>query len=260
MADEETASAVIASLLDTYFGGADRSELLQAAGLDNVGVDGNSELQEEEQQAAQALLSALAGDSALVRAEASRVTGTEYDRKATRVIVRRGESRLVARYRQTLDDDDDDGMRLRLAVGYTDLYRVQHGDLIEAKVSAEHRYVRQALGQLLDYAAHCTHPLNRLTALFPQVLHPRTYGSSTYTASTASTGQAATTSDALKLQQKQGNASQLAGHHQRGSGPQEPGTHGHRMVKAGWSTEAPRACSAKCQCSRLGWRVHGCRP
>jgi hypothetical protein len=172
MADEETASAVIASLLDTYFGGADRSELLQAAGLDNVGVDGNSELQEEEQQAAQALLSALAGDSALVRAEASRVTGTEYDRKATRVIVRRGESRLVARYRQTLDDDDDDGMRLRLAVGYTDLYRVQHGDLIEAKVSAEHRYVRQALGQLLDYAAHCTHPLNRLTALFPQVPSP----------------------------------------------------------------------------------------
>jgi hypothetical protein len=53
-------------------------------------------------------------------------------------------------------------------VGYTDLYREQAGDLIEAKVSAKHGYVREALGQLLDYAAHSTQPVNQLTALFPE--------------------------------------------------------------------------------------------
>jgi hypothetical protein len=45
---------------------------------------------------------------------------------------------------------------------------VEEADLVEAKVSARHRYVREALGQLLDYAAHCTLPVNRLTALFPK--------------------------------------------------------------------------------------------
>jgi hypothetical protein len=57
--------------------------------------------------------------------------------------------------------------RLRLSVGLTELYLVDTGDLIEAKRSAAHRYVRDALGQLLDYAAHSTQPINRLTALFP---------------------------------------------------------------------------------------------
>lgn len=57
---------------------------------------------------------------------------------------------------------------LRLDVGRTDLYVIDESDLIEAKVSAGHRYVRQALGQMLDYAAHCPLPISRLTALFPE--------------------------------------------------------------------------------------------
>jgi hypothetical protein len=62
--------------------------------------------------------------------------------------------------------------RLKLASGWSDLYLVETADLIEAKASAEHLYVRQALGQLLDYAAHATQPISLLTALFPTVPAP----------------------------------------------------------------------------------------
>jgi hypothetical protein len=101
----------------------------------------------------------------VVDAEASHVESSEYERKPGTVTLHRAEARLVARYRQTLPEAQ--AKRLRLAVGWTDLYCVKDADLIEAKRSAEHRYVREALGQLLDYAAHSTQPVNRLTALFP---------------------------------------------------------------------------------------------
>lgn len=106
---------------------------------------------------------ALAADSAVVDAEASNTGSTEYQREPGTVVVQRQESRFVARYRQTLPVAQ--AKRLRLAVGWTDLYLVDTADLIEAKRSAEQRYAREALGQLLDYATHCTQPLNRLTAL-----------------------------------------------------------------------------------------------
>ena len=124
----------------------------------------------QEQQAAESLIRALVSNSHVVAAEANNVETTEYQRTAGKVIVRRGEAQLVARYLQTLPATKS--TRLQLAVGLTDLYDEETGDLIEAKVSAEHRYVRQALGQLLDYAAHCTQPLNRLTALFPAAPTP----------------------------------------------------------------------------------------
>jgi hypothetical protein len=88
----------------------------------------------------------------VVDAEASNTDSTQYQREAGTVIVQRQESRFVARYRQTLPDTQ--AKRLRLTVGWTDLYLVETADLIEAKRSAGHRYVREALGQLLDYAAH----------------------------------------------------------------------------------------------------------
>jgi hypothetical protein len=149
---------------ETRVTSADQAEAL----ISGLGLDGEIDDQEEEQQRdAEALLRALATDSAVVDAEASHVGSTEYERKAGKVTVWRGEAQLVARYRETLPETQ--AKRLRLAVGYTDLYREEDGDLIEAKVSARHRYVREALGQLLDYAAHCPLPVNRLTALFPQV-------------------------------------------------------------------------------------------
>jgi hypothetical protein len=105
----------------------------------------------------------------VVAAEGSHVDSTQYERDAGTVIVWRGEAQLVARYRQTIQYP---AKRLRLDVGWTELYRVKEADLTEAKVSARHRYVREALGQLLDYAAHCTQPVNRLTALFPNAAAP----------------------------------------------------------------------------------------
>lgn len=80
----------------------------------------------------------------MVDAEASHVDSTHYERQARTVTVWRGESQLVAWYRQTLPEQ---AKCLRLDVGWTDLYRVKEADLIEAKVPAEHRYVREALGQ-----------------------------------------------------------------------------------------------------------------
>jgi hypothetical protein len=107
----------------------------------------------------------------VVEAEASHVETSEYERLPGKVTVKRGEAQLVKRYTQTFPEAP--AKRLRLVVGLTDLYRVEEADLIEAKVSAKHRYVREALGQLLDYAAHCTQPVNRLTALFPESPAPR---------------------------------------------------------------------------------------
>jgi hypothetical protein len=178
MADTEAATKVVATLLDTYFNDIDPGSLLHGARLHDLaealtpgGLGSDiDDPEKEEQRAAEALLRALASDSTVVEAEASHVESTQYERKAGNVTVWRGEAQLVARYRRTLPDTQ--AKRIRLAVGWTDLYRVKEADLIEAKVSARHRYVRQALGQLLDYAAHCTLPVNRLTALFPTTPPP----------------------------------------------------------------------------------------
>jgi hypothetical protein len=189
MTETEAAANVVATLLDTYFTGVDQDSLLQATELHDLtealtpqpesDADEADDPRKEDRQAAEALLQALASGSKVVDAEANHADSTQYTREARTVIVQRGESQLVARYRQTLSGP---AKRLRLPVGLTDLYLVEEADLIEAKVSAKHRYVREALGQLLDYAAHCTLPVNRLTALFPnpptqsdiQLLH--TYG------------------------------------------------------------------------------------
>jgi hypothetical protein len=55
--------------------------------------------------------------------------------------------------------------------GVTDLYVTGSADIeiIEAKSSADHLYVRQALGQLLDYAPHSPEPATRLAGLFPHL-------------------------------------------------------------------------------------------
>jgi hypothetical protein len=131
----------------------------------NLNPDEVADPSEEDHRADEALAHALATDSAVVDAEASNTDSTQYQRKPGTITVQRQESRFVARYRQTLPAAQ--AKRLRLAVGWTDLYLIGTADLIEAKRSAGHRYVREALGQLLDYAVHCTQPLNRLTALFP---------------------------------------------------------------------------------------------
>jgi len=135
-----------------------------AALIAGLGLD-RDDYEKQDQQAEEALARALAAESAVVDAEESHTESTEYERQSGTVTVRRAEARLVALYRRTLSEPQT--KRLRLAVGWTDLYCVVDADLIEAKRSSEHRFVREALGQLLDYAAHSGQPINRLTALFP---------------------------------------------------------------------------------------------
>lgn len=165
--DADAAATVAAGLLDTYFNGIDAVSLLTATGL--IDLLSGRESSDQEEREAETLLDALARNSNIVAAESSKVESTEYERRPGKVIVCRGEAQLVDRYLQTLGAKPT---RLQLAVGFTDLYHEETADLIEAKVSAEHRYVRQALGQLLDYAAHCAQPINRLTALFPTAPAP----------------------------------------------------------------------------------------
>lgn len=140
--------------------------LITGLGLDSVDTD------EEDELAGQVLADALnhVGER-VFEAEGHHTETSEYYRDAALVTLRRSEARLVARYRQSLPDGQ--GKRLRLAVGWTDLYHTESADLIEAKRSAAHRFVRDALGQLLDYAAHASHPINCLTALFPSAPTPQ---------------------------------------------------------------------------------------
>lgn len=137
-----------------------------AALISGLGLDVDEVAARAEQQRAdEALAQALALDSAVVDAESIYVQSSQYERAPGTVTLRRLEARLVARYRETLPEAQ--AKRLRLSVGWTDLYRVEDADLIEAKRSPGHHFVREALGQLLDYAAHSTQPVTRLTVLFP---------------------------------------------------------------------------------------------
>lgn len=137
-----------------------------AALIAGLGLNGASREAEEDALAERRLVAALSGRPEVFNAEAMHTESTAYQRSAETVTVRRVEARLVARYRDSLPSGQ--GHRLRLAVGWTDLYDLSGADLIEAKRSAGHRYVREALGQLLDYAAHTSQPINRLSALFPE--------------------------------------------------------------------------------------------
>src|SRR5262249_19059039 len=84
------------------------------------------------------LIEALRDGRDLVEAEKSHIDGAEYQRSAATITFDRAEARLVAKYRDTRP-----GLkRLRLEVGWTDLYCEEDADLIEAKRSAAHPYVR----------------------------------------------------------------------------------------------------------------------
>jgi hypothetical protein len=125
---------------------------------------------EEERLAGERLIQALTGKSTIVAAETSHTKTSQYERAAVIVTLRRAEAELVAKYCDSLPGVEH--KRLQLDSGWSDLYLVETADLIEAKASADHLYVRQALGQLLDYAAQAAQPISRLTALFPTVPTP----------------------------------------------------------------------------------------
>jgi len=111
-----------------------------------------------------------------VRQALSRVTDVErrhvdsfaVTRNGDVTTARRAESALVAEYQyqcrpELFQSFENESIR-------TDLYR-ESGDeveVIEAKSLATTQKVREAVGQLLDYAPHSPRPVTRLTALFPE--------------------------------------------------------------------------------------------
>ncbi len=138
--------------------------------------------QEASQQVAQefattaALTGGGGGTTQIVDVEAVHTTNTSYDRLARTVLVHRAEALLVTRYRASLDlgEGEVTTRRIRTPVGITDLYVTGPAgpELIEAKRAADHHFVRQALGQLLDYVLHAPEPVARLSALFPTAPSP----------------------------------------------------------------------------------------
>lgn len=93
---------------------------------------------------------------------------TTYSRSARDVIVRRAESALVDAYTGQLPSNHRVARRL-VASGVVDIdvKSPQHSEIIEAKSSSRHRKVREALGQILDYAHSVIEPVDRIATLFP---------------------------------------------------------------------------------------------
>lgn len=104
--------------------------------------------------------------SHVIDVEAVNIIRTSFERLGGITLVNRAEALLVQSYRATLSATV---ARISTPAGITDLYVVTSDDveIVEAKRSADHAFVRQALGQLLDYAPHSPQPVTRLSGLFP---------------------------------------------------------------------------------------------
>lgn len=129
------------------------------------------EREDEERRIAESMstLTEPDGDGRLVELESARTVDGEYDRPADTVRFRRIESQLVQAYVKTLP-----GFRVKrymtVARRVTDLHLVRPDgavEIVEAKGRADHHHVRQALGQLLDYAPDVRPTPDFLSALFP---------------------------------------------------------------------------------------------
>ncbi len=103
----------------------------------------------------------------IVAAEQFTADSTTYQRPGGITYVHRAESILITAYRASLPLDQ--GQTLRAETGIADFYTEEPDGavIIEAKSSARHPYVRQALSQLLDYARFSPQPVARIAALFP---------------------------------------------------------------------------------------------
>ncbi|MGK4579347.1 hypothetical protein [Kitasatospora sp. HPMI-4] len=116
-----------------------------------------------------AVTAALVGGTQIVAVESLHTHATTYRRDAGPVLVHRAEALLVSEYTSSIGGPDVQVQRLRTPAGITDLHITgpDGTEIVEAKRSADHRFVREALAQLLDYAPHSPEPADRLTGLFP---------------------------------------------------------------------------------------------
>jgi hypothetical protein len=134
--------------------------------LDGLRIDTRTSA-EQEALDEQAVVDALRAKTQIIESEAVRISETSYERRPGTTIVHRAEALLVAEYEATLTSLSV--KRTRTPAGVTDLYVTGPDgvEVIEAKSGSDRRFVRQALGQLLDYAPHSPAPASRLGALFP---------------------------------------------------------------------------------------------
>ncbi len=140
----------------------DKSEAV----LQGLGITPSVSLQRDlvrEDEVAQAI----AQGTQVVDLENVHTPQTSYQTAGRLVLVHRAEALLVSEYVDSLGCEPG---RLRTPVGITDIHVTgpDGTEIIEAKSGSGHRYVRDALGQLLDYVAHSPEPADRLSGLFPE--------------------------------------------------------------------------------------------
>ncbi len=139
--------------------------------LDALGIATFTTAERDTSQAHQTIATLTTKPSTLTSPESMNVAESSYQQAARSITIRRAEAVLVADFTASLDP----GLRasgLNTAAGPVDRYLStgpDHGHLIEAKAGPDHRYVRQALGQLLDYIdAIDNHPVTEASALLPE--------------------------------------------------------------------------------------------
>ncbi|PBC77086.1 hypothetical protein BX265_1823 [Streptomyces sp. TLI_235] len=116
-----------------------------------------------------AVVTALAEGTRVVAVENLHTQTAAYQQDAGPVLVHRAEALLVREYTSSIASPKLAIQRLRTPAGITDLHIAgpSGAEIVEAKRSSDHRFVREALAQLLDYAPHSPEPADRLTGLFP---------------------------------------------------------------------------------------------
>ncbi|MFI9723821.1 hypothetical protein ACIHFE_29885 [Streptomyces sp. NPDC052396] len=141
--------------------GEKADEILQGLGIDTI--TGEQREIARDIEVAKAIMTG----TQVVPVEGVHTTAATYQRDARQIHVNRAESLLTQEYADTLSGVEVE--RLRTPAGITDLHvsGPDGTEIIEAKRSGDHKYVRAALGQLLDYAPHSPQPADRLTGLFP---------------------------------------------------------------------------------------------
>jgi len=114
------------------------------------------------------------GQGAVVGAEAHNKDSATGTSPARTFVADRAEARLVVDYKDFLHANGDrrSQQRLKSEVGFSDIYLLPDtpgrgaAEIVEAKSSASHSKVREALAQLLDYVIHATTEVDAPTALF----------------------------------------------------------------------------------------------
>ncbi|MBH1935820.1 hypothetical protein I5Q34_16350 [Streptomyces sp. AV19] len=134
--------------------------------LQGLGIDTFSSAQQEIARDIE-VATAIAKGTQIVPIEGLHTTTATYHRDARQIHVNRAEALLQTEYIDTLNGLITE--RLRTPAGVTDIHVTgpDGTEIIEAKRSADHGYVRAALAQLLDYAPHSPQPADRLSGLFP---------------------------------------------------------------------------------------------